>query len=522
MTDPARREWWKDGIIYQIYPRSFQDSSGSGVGDLPGIVQRLPHVKSLGVDAIWISPIYPSPMKDAGYDVSDYTEVEPLFGTLEDFETLVRAAKDHGLKLLLDLVPSHSSDQHPWFVEARSSRTAPKRDWYVWRDPGPDGGPPSNWIAEFGGSAWEWDEATGQYYLHIYMVEQPALNWRNPQVRAAIHDAMRTWFDRGVDGFRVDAVEHLAPDDQCRDNPPNPDWQPGQGPARSLLRKWSSHQPAGFDAVTEMRAVADAFPERVLVGEAYGTLDEVMRYYGDDLDGFHLPFNFQLIESAWDPRKIADFIQTYEAALPPGGWPNWVLGNHDRDRVATRWGHDVARAAAMLLLTLRGTPTIWQGDELGMVNEAVPDHLIQDPWALNNPGSGLGRDPVRIPMPWDDGPGRGFTTGTPWLPLSSVPSAAAQGDDPRSMLTLHRALIDLRRREPALSAGDWSLLHADDATLAYARSHQGRTLNVALNFTDRDQPMPCPGTPLLSTHPDGLGENGAQSLRPNEGVILSA
>ncbi|WOI57151.1 alpha-amylase family glycosyl hydrolase [Palleronia sp. LCG004] len=513
--------WWKDGIIYQIYPRSFQDTTGSGIGDLDGIRRRLGHVADLGVDAIWISPIYPSPMKDAGYDITDYTGIEPIFGSVEDFERLADAVHDHGLKLLLDLVPSHSSDRHPWFMESRSSRDNPKRDWYIWRDPAEDGGPPSNWIAEFGGSAWEWDEATGQYYLHIYMIEQPALNWRNPDVRAAIHDAMRAWFGRGVDGFRVDAVEHLAPDHLLRDNPPASDWTFEMGPARSLHRKHSSHQPDGFSAVREMRKVADEYPDRVLVGEAYGALDQVMLYYGEDLDGFQLPFNFHLIEAKWEPLALADYIDRYEAALPPGGWPNWVLGNHDRDRVATRWGPDAARVAAMLLLTLKGTPTIWQGDELGMVNEHVPDHMVQDPWAINNPGTGLGRDPVRIPIPWDDGPGRGFTTGEPWLPLSSVPSAEAQVADPTSMLALYRDLTDLRRIHAALRRGGYTRLHADEATLAYARACDGETLNVALNFSKEERPLPCSGTPIFSTISD-RDLSRVDFLLPHEGLILEA
>ncbi len=513
-------EWWKDGIVYQVYPRSFQDTTGTGIGDLDGIRARLPHLVALGVDAVWISPIYPSPMKDAGYDITDYRGIEPLFGSLESFARLAEAIHAQGMKLLLDLVPSHSSDQHPWFLESRASRDNPRRDWYVWRDAGPDGGPPSNWIAEFGGAAWEWDDATGQYYLHLYLTEQPALNWRNPELRAAIYDAMRTWFDRGVDGFRVDAVEHLAPDAQGRDNPPVPDWRFEMGPARSLDRRYSAHQPDGFDVVREMRRVADAYPERVLLGEAYGTLDEVMRYYGEALDGFHLPFNFHLIEAPWDPVGLADFIDTYEAALPPGAWPNWVLGNHDRDRVATRWGPQAARCAAMLLLTLRGTPTLWQGDELGMVNETVPPEMLQDPWAVNNPGTGLGRDPVRIPMPWDDGPGRGFTTGTPWLPLSSVASAEAQAEDPGSMLVLYRHLVHLRRNHAALRRGSYARLHADASVLAYAREHDGETLRVALNFSDREVPLPCEGTPLFSTIAARDLKDVTQLL-PNEGLILT-
>lgn len=511
-------EWWKTAIVYQIYPRSFQDTTGSGVGDLDGIAGRLEHVRDLGADAIWISPIFPSPMKDAGYDVSDYSGIEPSFGTMDGFEALVRRAHDLHLRVLLDFVPSHSSDRHPWFRAARRSRDDPRRDWYVWRDAGADGGPPNNWISEFGGPAWTWDEATSQYYLNIYAREQPALNWRNPELRATMYDVMRGWFDRGVDGFRVDAVEHLAPDDRLRDNLPNPDWREGGEPARALLRTHTAHQPEVFEFVREMRRVADEYPGRVLIGEAYGTIEEVMRYYGEAGDGFHLPFNFALITAAWDPLEIADYVDAYEAALPPGGWPNWVLGNHDRSRVATRFGPDQARVAAMLLLTLRGTPTLYQGDELGMIDEVVPPEMVQDPWALNNPGSGLGRDPVRIPMPWDDGPGRGFTAGTPWLPLSTVPSVEAQSHDRGSMLHFYRRLVALRREMPALDRGAYARLHADPSVLAFSRSFEDQNVAVALNFTAREQPLPVSGTPVLSTHGDG--RPGAATLRPHEGLVL--
>ena len=511
-------EWWKTGIIYQIYPRSFQDTSGSGVGDLNGIQRRLPYIRALGVDAIWISPIYPSPMKDAGYDVSDYSGIEPSFGTMDDFEALVRAAHENRLRVLLDFVPSHSSDQHPWFLASRSSRDDPKRDWYVWRDAGPDGAPPNNWISEFGGPAWTWDAVTGQYYLNIYAPEQPALNWRNPDLCATMYEIMAEWFDRGVDGFRVDAVEHLVPDDQIRDNPPDPDWRPGGEPARALHRTYTAHRPEVFEFAREMRRVADRYPGRVLLGEAYGTLDQVMRYYGSALDGFHLPFNFELINAPWSPRHIADYVDAYEAALPPGGWPNWVLGNHDRSRVATRFGPRNALVAAMLLLTLRGTPTIYQGEELGMIDEPVPETMIQDPWALNNPGSGLGRDPVRIPMPWDDGPGRGFTTGTPWLPLSTVPSVAAQEADAGSMLACYRRLLALRRDEPALNRGDYARLHVDEAVFAYLRSDGASRLAVALNFSGVPQPLPVEGRPILSTEGSA---RPSKTLRPHEGVILA-
>lgn len=522
MTDPTASQWWQSGIIYQIYPRSFQDATGSGVGDLSGIRSRLGHVAHLGADTIWISPIFPSPMRDGGYDISDYTGIEPMFGTLDDFDALLTDAHDRGIRVLLDFVPSHSSDQHPWFVESRASRDNPKRDWYRWHDAAPHGGPPNNWISEFGGPAWTWDGTTGQYYLNIYATSQPALNWRNPDVRRAMYDTMRFWFDRGVDGFRVDAVEHLAPSMGLEDNPSNPEWSFEMGPAQSLFREHTSHQPEVFEIAREMRAVADEYQDRVLIGEAYGRLDQVMRYYGETGDGFHLPFNFELINAPWAPRHIADYADTYEGAIPDGGWPNWVLGNHDRSRIASRVGPDQARVAAMLLLTLRGTPTLWQGDELGMVDEPVPREMWQDPWAINNPETGLGRDPVRIPIPWqDDAPGRGFTDGTPFLPLSSVASAAAQQDDPASMLTLTRALVALRRSNPALTLGAYRPIHADAAVYAFERAHGDARAAVALNFTDRVQPLPkgVDGTARLSTiHDRDL--RTVTELLPNEGVVF--
>lgn len=519
MSEPDAPGWWQHGIIYQIYPRSFQDSDGDGVGDLSGIARRLDHLVELGVDAVWLSPIFPSPMADFGYDISDYTGVDPLFGTLDDFDALVRAVHGRDMRLLLDLVPSHTSDQHPWFLDARSGRTADKRDWYIWRDAAPDGGPPNNWLSEFGGPAWTWDEPTGQYYLSIYLPEQPALNWRNPQVRAAMYDVMRFWFDRGVDGFRVDAVAHLAPDDAFRDNPPNPDWQPGMDPAQAVFRIYTRHQDAGFDYVREMRAVADEYPERVLVGEAYGPLEDIIRYYGEALDGFHLPFNFELLAAPWDAGHIADYADTYEAALPDGAWPNWVLGNHDRSRVASRIGPAQARVAALLLLTLRGTPTIYQGDELGLEDTPIPPDAVQDPWERNVPGQGLGRDPVRTPMIWEDAPNCGFTTGAPWLPMPKGANASAQAADPGSMLSIHRRIIALRRAEPALSVGGYERVSAEDGVFTFARAHEGRRLVVSLNMTSKPRPLEVEGRLLLSTRAERTDISDGV-LGPNEGVVI--
>jgi alpha-glucosidase len=521
----AGNDWWKGGVIYQIYPRSFMDSNGDGIGDLAGITARLDHLSGLGIDAIWISPIFPSPMADFGYDISDYCAIDPMFGTMADFDALLAAAHARGLRVLLDLVPGHTSDRHPWFQDSRSARDAARRDWYVWHDPAPDGGPPNNWISEFGGPAWTLDAASGQYYLHIFLPEQPTLNWRNPAVAKAIADAMRFWFDRGVDGFRVDAFENLVVDAAFCDNPPNPDWTPPLGPARSLLGKRTKHQPELIGIAQTMRRIAAEYtPERLLIGEAYGDLDEVVRYYGPALDGFQQPFNFQLIGLDWTPEVVAQVISGYEAALPEGAWPNWVLGNHDRARVASRVGLAQARVAMTLLLTLRGTPTIYQGDELGMENVAIPPDRVQDPWEVNVPGHGLGRDPVRTPIAWAAGPGAGFTTGAPWLPIDTRPAVtvAHQQDDPHAMLGYTRRLLALRRAEPALAQGDIHVLHADDCVLAYRRAAPdgGAGLAIALNFSDRPQPLPdgLAGEMLLSSAE--LVPPAAGPLAPNEARVL--
>ena len=514
-------EWWRSAVIYQVYPRSFQDTSGDGVGDLRGIARRADHIAGLGVDAVWISPFYPSPMKDFGYDVSDFTGVDPLFGTMEDFEAVVAALHERGLKLIMDFVPCHSSNEHPWFRESASSRSNPKRDWYVWRDPAPDGGPPNNWLSEFGGPAWTFHEATGQYYLHVFLTEQPALNWRNPDVVAAMHDALRFWFDRGVDGFRVDAFENIVQDAELRDNPPNPDWRREQGPVFAHLPTRSKHQHESYAMAAGLRSVAREYAdERLMIGEVYGTFEEVVRYYGERGEGFQMPFNFALIEAEWTATALGALIERYEGLLPEGAWPNWVLGNHDRARVASRIGWDRARLATMLLLTLRGTPTLYYGDELGMENGAIPPDRVRDPWEINVPGLGLGRDPVRTPMVWTASePHAGFTTGEPWLPLSMPRegTVAEQGDDPNSTLAFTRALIALRRREAALSLGDYRTRATEDGVLAFERSHGGRTLRVVLNLSDGAVDLPADQRPLLRTDGDGNGT----ILPPNAGAVCA-
>ena len=522
--------WWQHGVIYQIYPRSFQDSNGDGVGDLEGIRRRLDYLTWLGVDAIWISPIYPSPMADFGYDVADYCDIAPLFGTLADFDQLIADVHARGMKLILDFVPNHTSDQHPWFLASRSSRDDPKRDWYIWRDAKPDGSPPNNWLSDFGGSAWQWDEATQQYYLHLFLKEQPDLNWRNPQVQDAMYDALRFWLKRGVDGFRVDVLWYLIKDDQFRDNPVNPGYAPGQRENNKLLPVHTSDQPEVHAIVAEMRKVLDEFGDRVLIGEIYLPIERLVTYYGQELQGAQLPFNFQLIQTAWHARAIAALVDEYEAALPPGGWPNWVLGNHDQTRIAGRVGKAQARVAAMLLLTLRGTPTMYYGDEIGLDKVEIPPDRVQDTWEKNEPGLGLNRDPERTPMQWDGSTAAGFTDGQPWLPLSDDHASAnvtRLREQQDSILTLYQSLIELRRAHEALSIGTYVCLEQRDSVFLYERCRGADRVLVALNFSDQRETINLPQgrsarSILLSTHGDrsGAGLGRELELGPNEGLIV--
>jgi alpha-glucosidase len=531
--------WWKHGVIYQIYPRSFHDSDGDGIGDLQGIRLRLDYLVALGVDAVWISPIYPSPMADFGYDVADYCDIDPRFGTLADFDSLAADMRARGLKLILDFVPNHTSDRHPWFVQSRSRRDDPKRDWYLWRDPAPDGGPPNNWLSNFGGPAWTYDHATRQYYAHSFLKEQPDLNWRHPAVRAAMYDALRFWLRRGVDGFRVDVIYHLIKDALLRDNPPNPDFVPGSDPAHRLLPQHTIDQPEVQQVVVEMRKVLDEFSEphsaRVLIGEVYLPLKRLVAYYGYQpngvLQGAQLPFNFHLIGAHWQAAWIDRLVRDYEALLPPGAMPNWVLGNHDKPRIASRVGADAARLAAMLLLTLRGTPTLYYGDELGMTDVPIPPSEVQDPFEKNEPGKGLGRDPQRTPMAWSDGPNAGFTTGRPWLRLgadAAVRNVRVQSADEGSMLLLYRRLLDLRRRHPALHQGGYEPVAVTGDLLVYARVDSSARVLVALNFGDAHVRLPAAvataaavASSYLSTAPQRQADvRQSPTLMPHEGVVF--
>ena len=538
-SDPHNEPiWWRTGVIYQVYPRSFMDASGDGIGDLAGILSRLDYLVTLGITAVWVSPIYPSPMADFGYDVADYTGIAPVFGTMQDFDRLLAGCHTRGLKLILDFVPNHTSDQHPWFLESRSSRDNPKRDWYLWQDAQPGGEVPNNWMSNFGGTAWTWDEKTAQYYYHSFLPQQPDLNWRNPAVHHAMFAAMRFWLDKGVDGFRMDVLWLLIKDDRFRDNPPNP--EPGDGNSfHSVLPKYTADQPETHVIVRQMRELLDSYPgHRVLIGEIYLPIKELVRYYGAEeqtggqgtvhLLGAQMPFNFHLILTAWQPEAVAELIRQYEASLPAGAWPNWVMGNHDQHRIATRIGLRQARVAAMLLLTLRGTPTLYYGDELGMTDAVIPPDQVQDPAEKRQPGLGLGRDPERSPMLWNQDPNAGFCPPAvkPWLPLIedfAAHTVAAESDDPCSTLSLYRQLLRLRSAEDALHAGTVEQVEAFDGVLRYRRRGTGASMQILLNMTaEPKRSSIAPGRIVLRSGLQGAGEQvaGEFLLQANEGVLL--
>ncbi|QPH40175.1 alpha-amylase family glycosyl hydrolase [Pedobacter endophyticus] len=507
-------QWWKGTIIYQIYPRSFKDSNGDGVGDLNGVIEKLDYLQHLGIETIWISPIYPSPMADFGYDISDYCGVDALFGTLEDFDRLMNEVHNRGMKLLLDFVPNHSSNLHPWFLESRSSKDNPKRSWYIWKDAAPDGGPPNNWLAMFGGSAWQWDETTSQYYYHGFLSEQPDLNWRNEAVQEAMLNVMRFWLDKGVDGFRVDVIWHMVKDELLRDNPVNPDYTPEMATYNQLLPVFSTDQPEVHRIINKMRTLLDHYKDKVMIGEIYLPIQRLMAYYGQDDSGAHMPFNFTLLETPWDAKAIGLAIDQYEGALPAGGWPNWVLGNHDQHRVLSRVGAAQARVAAVLLLTLRGTPTMYYGDEIGMSDVKIPPNEIRDPQGLNMPEKGLSRDPARTPMQWDGTTFGGFSTCQPWLRLAEDHkdnNVASQMAYPQSMLNLYRKLIALRQSSPSLKYGIYRPVLANSQLLAYIRQAENAPgYLIILNLSDSPAPFLPPvnlsGEIIFSTNDAGVGE----------------
>lgn len=532
--------WWRDAVFYQIYPRSFQDSNGDGVGDLRGIESRLDYLASLGVGALWISPFFKSPMKDFGYDVSDYVSVDPLFGSLEDFRRLLCAAHDRRLRVVVDLVLNHTSDEHPWFREARESTASDNHDWYIWRpfDRTRPRRKPNNWISLFElRSAWYPNPATGEWYLATFTRNQPEVNWRNGELREAMYGVLKAWLDMGVDGFRLDVATGYFKDDQFRSNPFKPRLVP------DLLQDhvYDRNRPEVHEVFREFRRIADSYGERVLIAETHGQSAALAAScYGESLDELHMAFNFDFLTQPWGARAFRDSARRWYESLPSGAWPNFTLSNHDQARHIHRYRkgaatEERARVAAALLLTLRGTPFLYYGEEIGMRCVRLPRSVLQDPLGLRTWPLGFGRDPERTPMQWDDSPNAGFTAGgEPWLPVNPdypVRNVKAQDADPRSLLAFYRSLLALRARTPALRSGDITFLGEDPEVLAYERAEArepgadaGYRVLIALNFSGlpRRFALTEGGRALLGTHrTEGeLVKAGPLTLAGNEVLIV--
>ena len=526
--DTAERSWWRDGVLYQIYPRSFADSNGDGIGDLRGITQRLDHLAWLGVDGIWLNPTFPSPNDDWGYDVSDYKGVHPDLGTLEDLDELIAEAGARGIRVLLDLVPNHTSDRHRWFQDALTGRDARYRDFYVWSDPAPDGGLPNNWISNFGGPAWTWHEATGQYYLSQFLPSQPDLNWWNEELREAIDDVLEFWYARGIAGFRIDVCHAIVKDRELRDDPePGPDDHP-KIHERGLKQVYSMNRPELHDVLRRWRVVSGRQdPERILVGETYVlSLDQLMPFYGNGQDELHLAFNFLFVHADLDAAQMRANVEGEEAMLPPGSWPVWTGSNHDAKRFATRWaGDDPARtrAALLILLALRGTPFLYYGDEIGMTDVPLDPATALDPVARRKGDPEENRDVCRTPMQWTEGPGAGFTDGgEPWLPIGDAAAinVAAQREDPGSTLHLVRDLIALRRSREDLRGGAYETVAAPDGAWAWRR---GERTAAAVNLSAAEVEVGgLEGVVLVGTDRtrDGEAVDAALRLGPWEGALI--
>ncbi len=524
MTEP----WWRGGVLYQIYPRSFADSNGDGHGDLRGVIDHLDHLAWLGVDGIWLGPINPSPQADWGYDVADYTGVDPVFGSLDDLDRLVAEAGTRGIRVILDLVPNHTSDRHPWFLEARSDRSAERRGWYVWADGRPDGSPPNNWRSSFGGPAWTWDERTSQYYLHNFLPEQPDLNWWNDGVAEAFDGVLRFWFDRGIAGFRIDVANALVKDRDLRDNPPTTGEDHPQVRAIGVRPVYNMNRAEVHDVYRRWRTIGDAYdPPRVFLGETWvWDLETVMRFYGSGTDELNLALNFPFIfaELGSGTRAI---VEAVEATIPSDAWPTWTGSNHDVGRFPTRWcdgDERRIRAALVVLLTLRGTPLLYYGDEIGMQEVEVSRARLMDPVGLRHWPENPGRDRGRTPMHWSPGPTGGFTEPgiEPWLPLgdAAARNVADQREEGDSILHLCRDLIALRRERVDLRSGAYAALDVPRGVWAWRR---GAGTVVALNHSEEPVRLEsASGTVLLATRRDRDGErvDGGIRLDPWEAVVL--
>ena len=499
-------DWWRGAVIYQIYPRSFQDSNGDGIGDLSGIIHRLPHVADLGVDAIWISPFFRSPMLDFGYDVSDYRDVDPMFGSLSDFDALVHRAHELGLKVLIDLVISHSSDQHPWFAESRNSRDNAKSDWYVWADAKPDGSPPNNWLSIFGGPAWEWDGERMQYYLHNFLKEQPDLNLHNPDVQKELLDVVRFWLERGVDGFRLDTINFYFHDQDLRDNPAldpedrNDTIAPAVNPYNWQNHLYDKNRPENLEFLRNFRALLDEFPGTTAVGEVGDSQRgaEIQAEYTSNGDKVHMCYAFDFLSNTpLTGTRVANVLNRFES-LSDDGWACWAFSNHDVVRHSSRWslGEDALRCYAALLMSLKGSICLYQGEELGLTEAYVAFDELQDPYGIRFWPKFKGRDGCRTPMVWArDNKNAGFSEQKPWLPVAMEHldrAALPQAADPDSTLSFYKAMLAFRARHPAFAKGSITITEARDDYIALIREHDGVQIFCAINLSGQDQPMKVP------------------------------
>ncbi|MHB8106225.1 MAG: alpha-glucosidase [Candidatus Cryosericum sp.] len=521
-TDVNDQSWWKRGVIYHCYVRSFMDSDGDGIGDLPGLISKLDVLRdgtpsSLGIEGLWLSPVYPSPNRDFGYDISDYCSIDPVYGTMDDFDRLVAGARTRGIHLIMDLVVNHTSTEHVWFKQARTSRENPFHDYYIWSE-GINGKPPNNWGSSFGGSAWEWNEQTNEFYLHSFLKEQADLNWRNPRLREEVHSIMRFWMDRGVDGFRLDVANYYVKDAHLRDNShefvvaqPMPG-NTSQTLLIPMLREVHDHtvdQPETHEALREMRRIIDEKPERMMVGEiTQRTLGQVLSYYGNGQDELNLVFNFFFFVRRFRARDFGAIIDQTLSLLPDGAWPAWVLSNHDVVRAVSRYHLSPPMTKSMigLLLTLKGTPFLYNGEELGLANTPLPRRLLEDPVGKRYWPLPVGRDGERTPMPWNATPDRGFTTGTPWLPAGAPgTSYSAEALDPTSVLTFTRQLSWFRSHHAALNTGNMSIVAGpSDACLCFTRRSSAEHLTITMNLSGQSVAIPegsftSDQVPLFST-----------------------
>ena len=495
----SNNPWWRGAVIYQIYPRSFLDANGDGVGDLPGIIERLDYVAALGVDAIWISPFFKSPMADFGYDIADYRAVDPLFGNLEDFDRLLAKAHALGLKVMIDQVLSHTSIEHAWFRESRQDRTNAKADWYVWADPREDGTPPNNWMSLFGGVAWQWEPRREQYFLHNFLADQPDLNFHHPDVQQATLDNVRFWLDRGVDGFRLDAINFCFHDPLLRDNPPKPaDKRVGRGfspdnPYAYQYHYFNNTQPHNLPFLEALRALLDQYPGAVSLGEI--SSEDSLATTAEYTTGkrLHMGYSFELLVNDYSAAYIRETVSRLETAMTEG-WPCWAISNHDVERAVTRWGGHpanprLARMLVAMLCTLRGSICLYQGEELGLGEADVPFEALQDPYGMTFWPTFKGRDGCRTPLPWSNAPLAGFTRGEPWLPIPADHQAravAVQEADPGSVLAAFRAFLAWRRTQPVLLAGAIEFVETAEPVLMFKRTLGEQILLLAFNLSGED------------------------------------